>query len=201
MDLPAPDTRARILDAAAALLRRHGPDKLTVLDVAKRLGMSHGNVYRHFPSKQALRAAVAEDWLAGVTAPLAEVAARGTAPPERLAAWLAALAAIKRRKVLEDPEMFAGFHRVTQESPEVIAAHVGHMVDQVAGILAEGRAGGTLPRVSDPAADARAVLTATLRFHHPDLVATTGDEAKASAELARITALLLAGFGAAAPAG
>ena len=94
MDGPTPDTRGRILDAAAALLRRHGPDKLTVLDVAKRLGMSHGNVYRHFPSKQALRAAVAEDWLAAVTAPLAEVVAQDSPPPARLAAWLRMLAAI-----------------------------------------------------------------------------------------------------------
>ena len=197
MDGSTPDTRSRILDAAAALLRRHGPDKLTVLDVAKRLGMSHGNVYRHFPSKQALRAAVAEDWLAAVTAPLAEVVAQDSPPPARLAAWLRMLAAIKRRKVLEDPEMFAGFHRVATESPEVIAAHLAHMVDQVAAILAAGQADGTLPGVTDARADARAVLTATLRFHHPDLVPGTGDAAAAEADLARITALLLRGFGAA----
>jgi AcrR family transcriptional regulator len=199
MDLPAADTSTRILDAAAALLRRHGPDKLTVLDVAKRLGMSHGNVYRHFPSKQALRAAVARRWLSEVTAPLARVAAQPLPPPARLGAWLAELAAIKRRKVLEDPEMFAGFHRVAAESPDVVAAHVAHLVDQVAGILAAGRADGTLPGVGAPAEDARAVLTATMRFHHPDLVAGSGEEGAARAELARITAILLRGFGAAAP--
>ncbi|MBR0683677.1 TetR/AcrR family transcriptional regulator [Roseomonas eburnea] len=198
MDLPAADTRSRILDAAAALLRRHGPDKLTVLDVAKRLGMSHGNVYRHFPSKQALRAAVAEEWLSGVTAPLAAIAAGNAPPPARLREWLAALAAIKRRKVLEDPEMFAGFHRVASESPEVIAAHLAALVAQVARILAEGRGDGTLPAVTDPEADARAVLSATMRFHHPDLVAGSGEERAATEELARITALLLRGLGAAA---
>lgn len=198
MDVPAVDTRTRILEAAAALLRRHGPDKLTVVDVAKRLGMSHGNVYRHFPSKQALRAAVAEDWLAAITAPLSAIAAGRDAPPARLRAWLAALAAMKRRKVLEDPEMFAGFHRVALESPEVIAAHVSGLVTQVAFILAEGRADGTLPAVAAPEEDAKAVLTATMRFHHPDLVATSGDDATAAASLTRITDLLLAGFGASA---
>lgn len=198
MDLPSPDTRTRILDAAAALLRRHGPDKLTVLDVAKRLGMSHGNVYRHFPSKQALRAAVAEAWLSDVTAPLAPIAEGDAPPPARLRDWLAALAAIKRRKVLEDPEMFAGFHRVASESPEVIAAHVAHLVDQIAAILAAGEADGTLPGVAAPQDDARAVLVATARFHHPDLVRDGGDAAMAEAELARITALLLRGLGAAA---
>ncbi|MEO3473064.1 TetR/AcrR family transcriptional regulator [Roseomonas sp. CAU 1739] len=198
MDVPAADTRTRILEAAAALLRRHGPDKLTVLDVAKRLGMSHGNVYRHFPSKQALRAAVAEDWLAEVTAPLAVIAAGDAPPPARLRAWLSTLAAIKRRKVLEDPEMFAGFHRVVVESPEVIAAHVGGLVAQVARILADGRADGSLPSVTAPEADAQVVLTATMRFHHPDLVASSGEEAAATALLTRVTDLLLAGFGAVA---
>ena len=196
MDVTAVDTRTRILDAAAALLRRHGPDKLTVVDVAKRLGMSHGNVYRHFPSKQALRAAVAEEWLAAITAPLAAIAAGAEPPPARLRAWLVALAAMKRQKVLEDPEMFAGFHRVALDSPEVIAAHVKSLVTQVALILAEGRADGTLPAVAVPEKDAEAVLTATMRFHHPDLVASSGEEAAATALLARITALLLAGFGA-----
>ena len=199
MDVTAVDTRTRILDAAAALLRRHGPDKLTVVDVAKRLGMSHGNVYRHFPSKQALRAAVAEAWLADVTAPLATIAAGTDPAPARLRAWLAALAAIKRRKVLEDPEMFAGFHRVVVESPEVIAAHVAGLEAQVARILADGLADGTLPAVASPEDDARAVLTATMRFHHPDLVASNGEAAAAMTALARITDLLLAGFGAAAP--
>ena len=196
MDVTAVDTRTRILDAAAALLRRHGPDKLTVVDVAKRLGMSHGNVYRHFPSKQALRAAVAEEWLAAITAPLAAIAAGAEPPPARLRAWLVALAAMKRQKVLEDPEMFAGFHRVALDSPEVIAAHVKSLVTQVALILAEGRADGALPAVAVPEKDAEAVLTATMRFHHPDLVASSGEEAAATALLARITALLLAGFGA-----
>jgi len=196
MDVPAADTRTRILDAAAALLRRHGPDKLTVLDVAKRLGMSHGNVYRHFPSKQALRAAVAEEWLAGVTAPLAAIAAGDAPPPARLREWLATLAAIKRRKVLEDPEMFAGFHRVASESPEVVAAHVAKLVSQVARILADGRGDGTLPAVAEAEADARAVLSATMRFHHPDLVAGSGGEQAATEELGRITDLLLRGFGA-----
>lgn len=198
MDVPAVDTRTRILEAAAALLRRHGPDKLTVVDVAKRLGMSHGNVYRHFPSKQALRAAVAEEWLAAITAPLSAIAAGRDAPPARLRAWLAALAGMKRRKVLEDPEMFAGFHRVVLESPEVIAAHVKGLVTQVALILADGRADGSLPAVAAPEEDAEAVLTATMRFHHPDLVAASGDDATAGASLTRITDLLLAGFGASA---
>ena len=66
---------AQILDASEDVLRRYGPDKATVVDVARELGVSHGSVYRHFPSKAALRDAVVERWLAEISGPLAEVAA------------------------------------------------------------------------------------------------------------------------------
>ena len=44
-----------ILAATEDVLRRYGPSKATVLDVARALGVSHASVYRHFPSKTALR--------------------------------------------------------------------------------------------------------------------------------------------------
>ena len=54
-------TAEQVLVAAEDVLRRYGPAKATVVDVARELGVSHGSVYRHFPSKTALRDAVAFD--------------------------------------------------------------------------------------------------------------------------------------------
>jgi AcrR family transcriptional regulator len=48
-------TREDILSAAEEVLRRYGPAKTNVVDVARALNVSHGTVYRHFPSKAALR--------------------------------------------------------------------------------------------------------------------------------------------------
>ena len=48
------DTRARIMDTADALFRRLGFAKTTVADIAAELGMSPANVYRFFPSKNAI---------------------------------------------------------------------------------------------------------------------------------------------------
>jgi AcrR family transcriptional regulator len=45
------------------VLRRYGPTKATVVDVARMLGVSHAAVYRHFPSEAALREAVTRRWL------------------------------------------------------------------------------------------------------------------------------------------
>ena len=49
--------------ATEEVLRRYGPAKATVVDVAKALGVSHGSVYRHFATKAALREAVTRRWL------------------------------------------------------------------------------------------------------------------------------------------
>jgi AcrR family transcriptional regulator len=89
------------------VLRRHGPAKTTVLDVSRALGVSHGAVYRHFPSKAALVEAVTERWLAQVIAPLAAIAeGPGPALP-RMRAWFDALAGDKRQLTSDDPERTA----------------------------------------------------------------------------------------------
>jgi AcrR family transcriptional regulator len=91
--------RARILDTAETLLRRHGLDKLNVVDVARSMNMSHGNVYRHLPSKAALRAAVIHRWLDRVSDQTAAIACKDIPADQRLVEWLKALAVIKQRKV------------------------------------------------------------------------------------------------------
>jgi AcrR family transcriptional regulator len=91
-------TPDRILDAAEDVLRRYGPAKATVVDVARAFGVSHGSVYRHFPSKAALRDAVTERWLARVSEPLATVVTEDSLAPQRLKHWLDLLIAFKRKK-------------------------------------------------------------------------------------------------------
>ena len=76
-------TREEILDAAEEVLRRYGPAKANVVDVARALNVSHGSVYRHFPSKAALREAVAERWLESVAQPLAALQPREHRPQPR----------------------------------------------------------------------------------------------------------------------
>jgi AcrR family transcriptional regulator len=69
------ERRTRILDAAESCFVRHGFHRATMHDVAAEAGMSPGNLYRYFPSKDAIvaglaerdRASVAEDF-AGIEA-------------------------------------------------------------------------------------------------------------------------------------
>src|SRR3984885_9014730 len=46
--------RPRILAAAARLVRQRGFDDVTVAEVMKDAGLTHGAFYGHFPSKEAL---------------------------------------------------------------------------------------------------------------------------------------------------
>jgi AcrR family transcriptional regulator len=186
-------TPARILDAAEEVLRRFGPAKATVVDVARALGVSHGSVYRHFPSKAALRDAVAERWLARVATPLAAVAASGSPAPVRLRRWFDRLIAFKRRKVLDEPELFATYSRLVADSRDVVHAHVETLIAQLARILADGAAGGELA-VEDPQAAARAVFSATARFHNPAHAGEWSDPGIDEA-FEEVFALLLRGLG------
>ena len=78
--------------------------------------VSHGTIYRHFPSKAALRDAVAERWLHRVSAPLAVIAKEKGSAIERLHRWFQQLMILKRRKVLEDPELFATYSAIAEEA-------------------------------------------------------------------------------------
>jgi AcrR family transcriptional regulator len=162
-------TPERILEATEDVLRRFGPAKATVVDVARALGVSHGSVYRHFPSKAALREAVTERWLDQSHAALARFARAQGPAPERLRGWLDALFAAKRAKAGDDPELFATYMVLAGENSEVVSRHIDTMVRQVAHIIEEGVNKGELglPADTDPLAAARAVWDATSRFHNP----------------------------------
>src|SRR6266540_155570 len=121
-------TPERILEAAEDVLRRYGPAKANVVDVARALGVSHGSVYRHFPSKAALRDAVTERWLIGISEPLEAVADEEGPAPERLQRWLDLLVGSKRSKALGDPELFATYVELTADARDVVKAHVDALV-------------------------------------------------------------------------
>ncbi|QHT58553.1 TetR/AcrR family transcriptional regulator [Paenibacillus lycopersici] len=189
-----PLTREAILDAAEQALRRYGPDKTSVVDVAKALQVSHGTLYRHFASKAALREAVTERWLRQCIAEPMEASAGsqpGTAA-EQVRAWLSALAGAKRRYAAEDPEMFTMYAAVTQDAAELVGRHVDRLIGQLASIIERGMQEGQFKR-GDAKRAARAAFLATSRFHHPahgqEWLAVSADE-----DFEAVVDLLLSGL-------
>jgi AcrR family transcriptional regulator len=185
-------TPERILEVTEDVLRRFGLAKATVVDVARALDVSHGSVYRHFPSKASLRQAVAKRWLDRVNAPLQKVAEGSGPPPAKLERWLRTMISIKHKKVCEDPEMFATYLTLAQEACQVVKAHKDGLVDQIAQILSDGVKQGAF-QVTDVKASARALFDATSRFHHPAHSEEWGDPAL-PARIDALLALLLRGL-------
>ncbi|MHA5049338.1 TetR family transcriptional regulator [Streptomyces sp. SD15] len=169
----APTTEAltaeRILEATEEVLRRHGPAKATVVDVARALGVSHGSVYRHFRTKAVLREAVTKRWLDRTSQMLDEIArTRDATPPVVLRHWLGALFTAKRHKAGDDPELFATYSVLLDETSVVVEEHVAELVDQLTRIIHRGVLEGDFVAVDgDSAATARAIFDATNRFHDP----------------------------------
>jgi AcrR family transcriptional regulator len=159
-------TTEQILDAAEQVLRRYGPAKTTVVDVARALNVSHGSIYRHFPSKAALRDAVAARWLHRVSKPLRAIVEEDSPAPARLRRWFDALIAIKRSKILDDPELFATYHGMIMDAREAVEAHVEELVAQITEIIADGVKRGEFA-ATDPRRTAEALFHATTRFHNP----------------------------------
>jgi AcrR family transcriptional regulator len=185
-------TPERILEVTEDVLRRFGLAKATVVDVARALDVSHGSVYRHFPSKASLREAVAKRWLDRVSAPLAKIAEASGPAPARLERWLHALFAAKHKRFSEDPEMFATYLTLAQEACKVVKAHKEGLIDQIAYILSDGVKQGAF-QVADVKASARAVFDASIRFHHPAHSEEWSDP-QLAARIDALLALLLKGL-------
>jgi AcrR family transcriptional regulator len=166
-------TPERILEAAEDVIRRFGPAKATVVDVARALGVSHGTVYRHFASKAALRDAVSSKWLKRISDPLATIAASAGSPRKRLRQWFDALIGLKRTRALEDPELFAAYAGLAAET-NAVAAHVAELTGQLERIVGEGMSRGEFA-IADPDETARALFDATARFHDPSHAAQWTD--------------------------
>ncbi|HWG25737.1 TetR family transcriptional regulator [Actinospica sp.] len=161
-----PLTREQILSAAEEALRRYGPAKTTVVDVAQSLGVSHGSVYRHFPTKAALRAAVVQQGLEKKAGQLRPIADESGPAADRLHRWLLALVEYKHGLARLDPELFGTYAMIEKDDSEVIREHVSVLTSQIARILRDGVESGEF-RAPVLDGGAMAIWDATTRFHHP----------------------------------
>ena len=186
-------TPDRILDAAEETLTRFGPQKTTVVDVARALGVSHGSVYRHFASKAALRDAVTGRWLDRVSAPLQKIVAEDAPAPERLRRWFdtpdrhqAAEGQGGARAVRHLPRHLRRIARGRARPCRAPRRPDG-------AIVADGIARGEFADC-DPTATGRAIFHATARFHDP-AYATEWNDPGLDAAFDDLWALIARGLG------
>jgi AcrR family transcriptional regulator len=164
------DTRARIMDAAEALFRRLGYGKTAVADIAAELKMSPANVYRFFPSKNAIIEAICQRCLGELEDRAWAVARSRGSAAERIERLVLEILAYHRENHLTDQKVNDMVLAAIELSWGAIRAHKEHMRGVLEAILREGIESGELERV-DPRETSRLLMISLVHFCHPVLVA------------------------------
>lgn len=188
----ASERRARILAATERLLRRYGPAKTTVADIAREAEIAVGAVYLEFASKDAIVEELSHEQHRAVIAAMRRAAAEGDRPfCDRLRAVFDARA----RSFLSLAD--GGAHAcdlVHCQSRAVKAAHARFLDEERAllcDLLARGARAGEL-HVEEPEVVARALLRAYASFSPPWLFEGPREEVEAA--LAAVHQIVLYGL-------
>lgn len=158
-------SKERILDTTEAILRKFGPAKTNMSDIARALGVTHAALYRLYDNKAALKEAVVERWLERSLPPLQAVVEEAAPAADKLYRWFDTLRKFKRSRASQDPELFEMYSSLVTEAPEAIQVHRNHLLDQLATMIEDGIKEGTIAK-QEARATAMAVFMATIPFHH-----------------------------------
>jgi AcrR family transcriptional regulator len=133
----------RIVRAAIRLHREIGFKKTSVADIARGASMSPSNVYRFFPSKQAIEEAVVADLFEHVSA-AATLAARGGSALDRLTAALRAISQLHQHRLENDSKQHELVAAAVRENWTVALSCADRIRGLVRAIIAAGQANGEL---------------------------------------------------------
>lgn len=163
------EARARILEVAEERFRRVGYHRTSVADIAAELGMSPANVYRFFPSRDAINESICRR-LVNEIAELAFAIARTSEPAtERLDQLLTAIHRHNKMMLVKERYMHDLIATAMRENWAIAKVHIERMVAIVEAIIREGIESGEF-QVEDTAQAARAVRFAFMPFFHPILI-------------------------------
>jgi len=157
--------RQRILEAAAAIIHKHGYQGMSIGDLLKDLGISKGALYHHFSSKREIGYAVLDeicapamdsDWQTVFTArdPLAEMERYFLNKLEHMNEIYLQYGCPVNNLAQEMSPLDEGFKERT-------SAILTHWRGQLAAALARGQVSGTVDPSLDPAKTASLIVAST----------------------------------------
>lgn len=130
--------RERLLQAAATVFAEGGASASREA-VAREAGLGIGTLYRHFPTREALYAAVYEREVLQLVE-LAETLGQRETPVAALREWLAASVSLVATK-----KGMAGALALTADRTKAISAHLtGRLIDALTGLLHSAAAAGLI---------------------------------------------------------
>lgn len=161
--------RARILEVAEAHFRRMGFHKTSVADIASELGMSAANVYRFFPSRDAIKESICGRVVSEIADIALAIALANAPAAEKLGHLLTAVHHHNKMTLVKERRMHDLIVAAMQDKWAIIEAHIERMLTILEAIIREGVEAGEFT-VEDPAEAARAIHTAFASFFHPILI-------------------------------
>ncbi len=186
------ETRSQILQSAEALLRRYGNDKLTVVDIARSLNMSHANVYRFFKTKSDILDAIIDEWLTKIEHFVEEIAQRPIPAAARIEAIVLELHRKRKQKLQQDAEVFETYRHIVEIRPDAAARRREKILRVFQRLIEEGIESGEFAGV-DSLKAATVLKDATSLFLHPLLIPTTLNE-ETDSRAKDVVRFILAGF-------
>lgn len=131
---------ARILGVALRHLRREGLARVTIVRIAAEAGMTHANVYRYFPSKQALGDRLLGDWLRGLERLLGDITQAPDPADDKLERFITLYARALDEEARGEPMRFAILLDALDAEREVATRHRQRVRDLLIRVLEEGSA-------------------------------------------------------------
>ena len=179
MDRTETDVRERILVTAERLFREIGYQKTTVADIAKTLRMSPANVYRFFDSKKSITAGVARRLMGDVEQALQVIVRKPDGATARLRQLFETMHRMNRERYAGDSKMHEMVAVAMEENWDVCQKHIDCLIGVTAEVIGDGVASGEF-HTPDTGGAALCVLTAMLRFIHPQFIAEFADKPTAT---------------------
>lgn len=138
-------------------------------DIAAELGMSPANIYRFFPSREAINESVCGRLMNEVADTASAIARTDGPAPEKLEQLLTTVHHHSRMMLAKAKPMHDLVVAAMQENWPIIQAHVDRMLMILETIIREGADAGKF-EVDNAAEAARAVRSAFMPFLHPILI-------------------------------
>jgi AcrR family transcriptional regulator len=162
--------RDKAIEVTVEQMRRHGFDRVRLVDVAHDLGVSHAALYTHFADRGALLDAVSERWLNALESSLEAICRKDREPIAKIHEWFQKLHRAKREKLLNDPEPYKSFHVGAEERKPFYTSHLTRVHHQLAHMVEEAV---TEKKLTKYSIDRTVTLLfeSTTGFHNPKLVA------------------------------
>ncbi len=185
-------SQAEIVQHAAILFGTFGYTKTNIGEIAERVGMSPGNLYRHYRNKQGIGEEVVRCYLAHAEQVQAAAIAAATGPEARLRAMFAEGIGDLLAALRENPRMVELADMICASDSGILHNHITWKVGTFARLLREGVDAGVW-RIDDPDTMAETLLDASRAFWMPMALAQL-DPARVQGRVTSVLDALIAGW-------